>query len=94
MLNRKSKPTKQQCKKLFDGSCFLCKESNYNLLDAHRIIYGGVYENYNLVTLCKNCHRRVHCNEVKFDRKYYSTKGIWILHWWRDNEEFWTEIKN
>lgn len=90
---KKRKPSRQQCKKRFDGECFVCKETKYELLDAHRIIEGGTYHPINVVTLCASCHRRVHCGEIKFDKKYPSTKGL-MLHWWVAGQELWTPVKS
>ncbi len=86
--------TKQQLKKRLDGECFLCKEDKYELLDAHRIVEGGTYHPINVVTMCAKCHRRVHCGEVKFDKKYTSTTGKVMLHWWLGDKELWTEVKS
>lgn len=85
----KKRYTRQQKKKLLDKKCFLCGESNYDLLDAHRITEGGTYHDTNVVVLCSNCHRRTHSGEVKFDRKYYSTSGNWIVHMFVRGNEHW-----
>ncbi len=83
--------TRQQVKKHIDGECFVCKENKYELLDAHRIIEGGTYDYRNVVILCASCHRRVHCGEIKFDKKYNSTNGL-LLHWWLSDREYWTPV--
>ncbi len=87
----KKRYSRQQLKKHLDGACLICKEDQYELLDAHRIVEGGTYHPINVVTLCAKCHRRVHCGEVRFDRKYDSTKG-WMLHWWLGETELWTPV--
>ena len=83
--------TTQQCKKKYDKECYVCQENNYDVLDAHRIIEQGKYCNENIVVLCANCHRRAHAGEIKFDRKYNSTAGHLVLHWWNNGEELWTK---
>ena len=90
----KKKYSRQQIQKLFHGECLVCKEDNYDLLDAHRIVEGGPYIASNIVVMCPTCHRRTHTGEIRFDRKYDTTKGKTLLHWWRGDEELWTEVKN
>ena len=87
---KKKRYSRQQIKKRVDGKCFVCKETQYEILDAHRIVEGGTYHPVNVVTLCSNCHRKVHSGEIKFDRKYTSTLGKTIIHWWKNGEEFWS----
>jgi len=86
------KLSKKQIKKLYDGQCYFCKENDYALLDSHRIVPGedgGKYTTFNTLTCCANCHRRIHAGEIKIDRKYYSTSGKWVLHYWINEEEKW-----
>lgn len=87
---------KKQIKKRFDGCCHFCKESNYNLLHSHRIIEGkdgGKYHNFNMITVCANCHNRIHAGEIIIDRKYNSTKGP-LLHYRIGDKEFWDQVNN
>lgn len=87
----KKKQSRQQIRKLYLNKCFFCDESNYELLDAHRILpgeNGGKYHDSNILVTCSNCHRRVHSGEIVVDKKYMSTKGI-LVHYWRDGQEFW-----
>lgn len=86
----KKKYTRQQCKKQYDKECFVCKESNYDLLDAHRIIEQGTYHPINVVTLCANCHRRAHAGVIQFVKKHLSTAGHHVLHWVKNGEELWS----
>jgi 5-methylcytosine-specific restriction endonuclease McrA len=84
-------PNRKQSKKLRDGHCYFCKETNYAILDAHRIIpgsEGGKYTESNMITTCASCHRRIHAKEIIVDRKYNSTKGV-VLHYWKNGEEHW-----
>src|SRR5687767_961409 len=89
-----ARKSRKQITKLFDKQCFFCKEDNYALLDAHRIVPGSeggkyVHEN-NVLTLCSNCHRRVHAGDIVIDRKYPSTgKSLWTLHCWINGQEQW-----
>ena len=85
------KYSKQQIRKLYLKKCFFCGEDNYELLDAHRILPGekdGKYHQLNMLITCANCHRRIHSGEIKVDRKYMSTQGL-IVHYWRNEQEFW-----
>ena len=91
---RKSKLINKKNKKLADKKCLFCGESNYAVLDNHRIFEGqdgGKYTHHNTITLCSNCHRKVHASQIKIDRKYLSTSGKWLLHYWINDEEKWLE---
>lgn len=74
--------------KLVSRYCAICKESNYNLLDVHRINEGKEYSKANCVALCCNCHRRHHSNEIKIKEKRYSTDGYFLLIERNGIEEF------
>jgi predicted restriction endonuclease len=93
-VRKNKKYSRQQIQKLFHGECLICGETNYDLLDAHRIIEGGDYKVYNIVILCANDHRRVHAGEIKIDRKYETTLGKIMVHYWVNGEEFWKVVKN
>lgn len=80
----KQSKTKKQIKKLVDGSCYFCKESDYDLLDVHRIIEGkdgGVYCEMNTITVCCKCHRKIHSGKIVVHRKYTTTLGKVVLHY-------------
>jgi len=82
----------KKAKKKFEGKCYFCPEDDYNLLDLHRIVEGangGVYSDFNTIVCCANCHRRMHSKQIIVDRKYYSTSGKWVLHYWINDEEHW-----
>jgi len=86
-MSRKKNIINKKIKKLIDKKCYFCGESNYCVLDVHRILpgsEGGIYSAHNSVTTCANCHRKIHDNKIKLDRKYYSTKG-WVLHYFDEN---------
>ena len=77
-MGRKRKNIDKKLTKLVTGHCKLCGETNYNLLDVHRIGFEkevNKYETQNTVVLCANCHRRVHSGEIVIDRWYSTTKG-------------------
>jgi len=78
-------------KKLKEGRCFFCAESDLKLLDNHRIVpgsQGGKYHWLNILVVCAKCHRKIHCGRIWVDRKYHSTAGM-IVHFWEDGEEHW-----
>lgn len=68
--------------------CYVCDESNYNLLDVHRIQWGKSYSKSNTVVLCVNCHRKVHClpPEIVIFGWLNSTKGK-VLHYINEQGE-------
>lgn len=70
------------------GKCFFCSEADYELLDVHRIFEGadgGKYTDHNTVVVCALCHRKIHAGKIRLDRKYLSTSGRWVLHYWDEN---------
>jgi len=83
--------SKKQIKKLLHKKCFFCEESNYNLLDAHRVTPGsenGKYTNENMLTVCCKCHRLIHSGEITIEGKYNSTVGK-MVHYFIQDDEFW-----
>jgi hypothetical protein len=79
-------------KKKSEKKCYFCATDDYAVLDCHRIIpgeKGGDYTDFNTIVVCSNCHRKIHSEQIKIDRKYLSTSGRWILHYWIDNVEKW-----
>lgn len=89
---RKKKLIDKIATKKFAKKCYFCNEDNYSALNCHRIIPGEKYGKYfdrNTVVLCSNCHAKVHAGLIKIDKKYYSTEGHWILHYWIENQEYW-----
>tara|TARA_B100001778_G_scaffold334984_1_gene350357 strand:+ start:28588 stop:28866 length:279 start_codon:yes stop_codon:yes gene_type:complete len=88
-MPRKRKIIDKQSFKKSCGKCLICGEDNYDLLDVHRIVpgsEGGRYTKDNSVTLCSNCHRRVHAGEIDIHRYYNSTAGT-VLHVTLQGEE-------
>jgi len=65
--------------KLKKRLCAICGESNYNLLDVHRINEGKEYSDANCVALCCSCHRRHHTKETIIKEKRYSSGGYILL---------------
>ena len=66
--------------------CQICGENNYKLLDVHRIKWGGKYSFDNCVSLCTNCHRKVHSGIIEIKGWKHSSIGR-ILHFIENNEE-------
>lgn len=81
--------SRQQCKKKLDKFCFFCGESNYDVLDAHRIREGAEYVTSNIITCCAVCHRLCHSGQIVIDRKYNSTAAVPVVHFWMDGIEHW-----
>jgi len=91
-MPRKRMLINKQHKKLYEKVCYICGEDDYDLLDVHRIIpgeEGGKYTEHNSVVVCATCHRKCHSGRIKMDRKYSSTTGRLVLHYWEDGEEKW-----
>lgn len=77
------KPSVQECRKRYDGRCFVCGAADYTVLDAHRIVpgeAGGVYHWDNLLTLCSNCHRKVTAGTIRVHARRTGTRGP-VVHW-------------
>lgn len=75
--------------KLRAGKCHICDVPTYDLLDVHRIIWGGKYSTDNCVCLCVSCHRKVHNEIIIVHGWVHSTKGR-LLHYVDEegNEQF------
>lgn len=84
---------KQKVKKLLDGKCHFCGESDYAVLQVHRIVpgcAGGKYTEPNMLCVCACCHNRIHAGEIRIDRKYPAAgKRLWVLHYWKGDQEYW-----
>lgn len=77
---------------MFNKKCLFCGESDYDLLDVHRILpgeQGGTYHDRNTVCSCALCHRKAHSGRIVIQGKYLSTSGEWVLHYVEDGEEKW-----
>lgn len=60
--------------------CQICKIEDYNLLDVHRIQWGGSYSVDNCVVLCTICHRKVHSGIIIIKGWVHSTSGNLLLY--------------
>lgn len=61
--------------KKFAGKCAFCNETNYAVLEVHRIYEGhrgGVYDTINCVCVCANHHRMIHDNQLVVVKKHIS----------------------
>lgn len=95
-MSRKKLVNKISLKK-HEGKCHFCSVDDYALLDVHRIVPGedgGEYTDHNTVVCCANCHRKIHDGQIKIDRKYRSSSGQWILHFYESDEEKWKQDLN
>jgi hypothetical protein len=70
----------KQLQKRMEGKCRICGESDYKVLDMHRIEEGARYSFWNTVTLCCRCHRRQQAGEIRIVEWVDSTMGR-LLHW-------------
>lgn len=82
----------KKAKKRIDRQCCLYGESNYHLLDVHRIKFGQEYSESNTITTCSNCHRRIHAGEIVVLGKRFCTNGKYLVHFTENNEEKFKEI--
>lgn len=80
----RARPRVQVCVKRFHGRCLLCGEDDYAVLHAHRPCEGGPYQWGNVMTLCANCHMRVHAGRVEVLGRFWSTAGYYV---WRVIDE-------
>lgn len=87
MPRRKTLINKEAAKRLA-GKCYFCSCDNYDLLDVHRIVegsQGGKYTDFNTITVCSLCHRKIHAGLIKIHRKYLSTTGRQVLHYFDEH---------
>ena len=85
----KKKLVDKKVKKLCDGKCYFCPCDDYKLLDLHRINYGQEYSDFNTITCCSLCHRKIHSGIIKIIGKHFSTSGNYVLHYFQDDIEHW-----
>ena len=91
-MGKRKELINKQHKKLSQGKCQFCDETDYAVLDVHRIVEGqdgGRYTDFNTVVACACCHRRIHDGQIVIDRKYSTTGGFQLLHYWENGEERW-----
>jgi hypothetical protein len=89
---RQKKLVNKQIAKHAAFCCKICGETNYHLLDVHRINYGengGKYTQHNIVVLCPTDHRKVHAGLIKILGWVDSSIGP-MLHYIdeKGNEQF------
>lgn len=79
---RRRRPSRQVCRKRHDRVCYFCREPDYDLLDAHRILPGadgGKYHWLNILTVCSKCHRRVEKGQLVVLGRNPTSTGDWVL---------------
>lgn len=89
---RKRKLINKVAKKKAEGKCYFCDVSDYACLHVHRIVPGeeeGQYTQFNTVVACANCHNKIHDGQIVIDRKYLSSNGNWVLHFFENGIEKW-----
>lgn len=94
-MARPPKPINKKAYKKSHEKCFFCEESDYAALQCHRIIpgeKGGTYHESNTLSICANCHCKVHAGNIKIDRKYKKLTGPnWAVRYWIDEKEYWKD---
>lgn len=79
-------------KKMFKrrhSKCRICGEKTYEMMDTHRIIHGGKYEESNCVCICNSCHRKHHTGIITIKGWFDSTAGKLLLYIDKEgNEQF------
>jgi hypothetical protein len=89
---RKRKLIDKKATKHVARKCYFCPVDNYASLHCHRIVpgeEGGKYTDANTVVVCANHHTQIHDGQIVIDRKYPSTAGRTVLHYWENGEEKW-----
>jgi len=67
--------------------CEICR-LNMDSCDKHHIhsrTHGGSNDTFNKVSICPNCHRKVHTGEIILEGKFSTTGGIQLV--WRNKGE-------
>jgi len=79
---KKRKLINKKINRLVAGHCQICKNSDTNVLENHRIIPGknfGEYTANNTAVLCACCHASVHRGSLKIIGWFDSTGGRVLL---------------
>lgn len=93
-MGRKRKLINKEATKKFAGKCYFCSVDEYACLHCHRILpeeKGGIYSDFNTLVVCANHHSMIHAEnpQIVIDRKYMTSSGQWILHYWENGIEKW-----
>ena len=71
--------------KKFAGKCAFCEETDYAVLDVHRIMEGfkgGNYDSINSIVACANCHRKIHAGNLQLIKKHKSYgESLYLLEY-------------
>ena len=89
-MSKKKPLINKKAYKLSQGECRICGDKDPAVLDVHRILSGrdgGRYTEFNCVTLCCKCHRKVHDEQIIIYRYYLSSSGKYLLHILENGEE-------
>jgi hypothetical protein len=87
---RKAHLIDKQLAKRAAKKCTFCPESDYDVLDVHRIIEGkdgGKYTEHNTVVACACCHRRIHAGDIRIIGKFYCTAGRYVVNYVENGQE-------
>lgn len=79
---------RQQCSKRLAGQCFFCGNTDYEVLEAHRIVpgcEGGRYEPFNILVVCANHHNLITRGKIKVHRALRCTFAERVIHWTDEN---------
>lgn len=80
----------KQAFKKFASKCAFCEESNYEVLDVHRIFEGykgGTYDSRNAIVTCANCHRKIHSEQLTIVKKHISYgESLFVIEYIENGE--------
>ncbi len=96
MSRRKKLTVNKTALKKMQGKCCFCDVTDYSCLHVHRIVYGehgGKYHCNNCISVCSNCHAKIHDGQIVIDKKYKSSLGKSVLHYWEGGLEKWLTLE-
>jgi hypothetical protein len=92
-MSRRRKLIDKKAKKRIVGKCVFCGETDYNLLQVHRIKpgeEGGTYVPENTIVVCANDHLKIHSGQIIIIGKYSTTAARDAIHYQIEGEDKWS----
>lgn len=59
------------------------------MVDAWPGPQGGTYKWRSIITVCHNCHARIHDGQMVIHGRYLCTDGRWCIHFTDEYGEHW-----